>query len=472
MHPRRVKLALVLLAGISTSCILFFRLRRSWMGPLDAFAVYVETVLEDAATVALRRPELRELGQPSLSGVTFQRPPSGSLLSSNPRLLAELVPDICKRLEGKTVYLVGPPSTSYQVHSFIIDALKPENATHTTFCSGPSTCPFHTLCHSIPTPSEPETFVQPSARRFTTPADVVSTNSSLFRYILSDTLFAGPSPNDPRYHLPNVDPRTGVRVSDARWTRQASKANITILSRAPIPAPAWSHDASSSNLSWLGRLRDTEATHPEPLTHLFSGILLVVRALVNDGLSDPEKVVRAALHTTISIFLPSVLATLDDLLYHREYHSILGQQLVLWHGSWYLPTSCLVTADIYGPQAMTRILAQTTASSTPWNIYHNAQVYMQDTLLAKLLPAYGISYLSFLSTSGKPTNTLSASSYHDIFGRDASCFQRAFDSPRGVLMGRVFLDTLLSSMEAWEERVDISRQAGYGQNDHHMSASR
>ena len=77
--------------------------------------------------------------------------------------------------------------------------------------------------------------------------------------------------------MPSVDPRTGARVIDSRWVRYAasSKADIHVLYRGPVPAPAWRYnknddsDPPARNLTWLTTLRALEQKHAEPLSDLF-----------------------------------------------------------------------------------------------------------------------------------------------------------------------------------------------------------
>lgn len=204
----------------------------------------------------------------------------------------------------------------------------------------------------------------------------------------------------------HVDPRTGTRIIDSRWVRYAasSKADIIVLNRGPLPAPAWSYDnknvspARNSNLTWwLTTLRALEQRHrhAEPLSDLFAGIL---SRLDDDDDDDPSAepdtdrtklVVKAALHSTISTFLPSLLSTLNRLHENAaagHHRPILGskKKQVLWYGSWFLPVSCapdslsvfFSSTDLESDHPrylLAQLLTQAEAMNNPWSAYYNAQ---------------------------------------------------------------------------------------------------
>jgi hypothetical protein len=187
--------------------------------------------------------------------------------------------------------------------------------------------------------------------------------------------------------MPSVDPRTGVRVIDSRWVRHAasSKASILVLNRGPLPAPAWSYNnnaSSARNLTWLTTLRALEQEHAaEPLSDLFADVL---SHLDHPAESDFKKlVINAALHTTISTFLPSLLSTLSKLREHTGHRAILGwkKKPVLWYGSWFLPVSCAPNSlSVFSSSSesdpwrlLVRLLAQAEATDDPWSAYYNAQ---------------------------------------------------------------------------------------------------
>ncbi|KAI0292549.1 hypothetical protein BC826DRAFT_969517 [Russula brevipes] len=395
---------------------------------------------------------------------------------------------VCRILQGKTIILVGPHDTLYQLHSFLLSALYlGTESTVRASCPGPSYCPFHPICQPPRSGSE----------SLLTPADVTSTNNSsaaLLRFLHSGNLNPSPTQEERGHDHPLVDPRTDVRVIDSRWVRQAAaKASVLVLNRSPLPAPAWSYTtstaaASARNLTWLSTLRALELAHPEPLSHHFTGVL---SRLDNDehehehshhrhgrharrprrpsaGDSDAQQVVRAALHTTLSTFLPALLQTLRTLRAHARHRPVLGKKPVLWYGSWFLPRSCSPDSlsafasasdsragrDDHPPRRrrllLARLLAEAEAMDDPWNAYYNAQVYMHDRLLAQLLPTYGVHYLSSLSTVAPPVRARHFGKVTALtVSPDWSCIQRVFETPRGAVMGQKFLRDFVDALDSW-----------------------
>ncbi|KAH9988043.1 hypothetical protein BJV77DRAFT_1070270 [Russula vinacea] len=251
-----------------------------------------------------------------------------------------------------------------------------------------SSCPSHPLCHPIiklpsPSSSDSGSGLGPDTRYGTYgygyeplgPVDVKE---------------------DVRPSVPSVDPRTGVRVIDSRWVRYAasSKANILVLNRGPLPAPAWSYNNNNEhsnasfaarNLTWLSALRALEQEHAEPLSDLFADVLSRLdHAHAHDLLSETDTktlLISAALHSTISTFLPSLLSTLSKLRKHAGHRAILGgEKPVLWYGSWFLPVSCVPdslsvfsSSESNPRRLLVRLLVQAEAMDNPWSAYNNAQ---------------------------------------------------------------------------------------------------
>jgi hypothetical protein len=202
--------------------------------------------------------------------------------------------------------------------------------------------------------------------------------------------------------VPSVDPRTGARVIDSRWVRYAasSKADILVLNRGPLPAPAWSYNKNKNNggsesparnLTWLSTLRALEQKHAEPFSDLFADVLSRLdhhhdhdHDHDDSESAEPDViklVIDAALHSTIGTFLPSLLSTLSRLREHAGHRPILGTKPVLWYGSWFLPVSCapdslsvFSSSESDDPRhLLAQLLAQAEAMNNPWSAYYNAQ---------------------------------------------------------------------------------------------------
>jgi hypothetical protein len=374
---------------------------------VDAFH-FVDALLDDALYVSLyithtRRPH-------TYLGANTHRPASTYPHPGLDALRAQL----CQILRGRSIFLVGPHETLYQLHSFLLAVLRPDTtiparASCPASPSLSSSCPSHPLCHPIIKSRPPplnsgassdsgSAFGFGSGPGFDagyealTP-DISSTNgsgsgsnsSTVLRFLHSGNL--NPQ-GDVRLSVPSVDPRTGVRVIDSRWVRHAasSKASILVLNRGPLPAPAWSyHDASESsarNLTWLTTLRALEQEHTEPLSDLFADVLSRLDRRHHHESNTKELVINAALHSTVSTFLPSLLSTLSKLREHTGHRAILGgKKPVLWYGSWFLPVSCAPESlSVFAPSAesdpwrlLVRLLAQAEAMDNPWSAYYNAQ---------------------------------------------------------------------------------------------------
>ena len=386
---------------------------------MDAFSL-VDALLDEALYVSLSitqaphqdgrpRAHLGHKGADALPPAPTYLPPfANSALG-----LATLRVRLCQVLQGRSIFLVGPHETMYQLHSFLLTVLRPDPApgptmAPTTRASCPaspslsSSCPSHALCHPIikllPPPPLSFGYGSSSGHSFgsghasgyeiTTSSDAPSTNSnnsgSLLRFLHSGNLNPAPTQGD---SAPSVDPRTGVRVTDSRWVRHAasSKASILVLNRGPLPAPAWSHhDAASSarNLTWLTTLRALEQEHAEPLSDLFADVLSRLDRHLPLESDTKELAIGAALHSTISTFLPSLLSTLNKLREHAGHRAILGgKKPVLWYGSWFLPVSCAPKSlSVFSSSSesdpwrlLVRLLAQAEAMDNPWSAYYNAQ---------------------------------------------------------------------------------------------------
>ena len=90
-----------------------------------------------------------------------------------------------------------------------------------------------------------------------------------------------------------------------------------------------------------------------------------------------------------------------------------------------------------------------------------ASVYMHDRLLARLLPAYGVFYISSLTTIAPPSEVGQTShqgeglflyylhSYSSATGERWSCIRRVFETPRGLLMGQKFLRNFIDALGSW-----------------------
>ena len=277
---------------------------------------------------------------------------------STPRIPAKLSTHICTLLAGKRILFVGP-ETTYYLHSLWLNSLQRyEGRLHD--CLGQAYCVFHHICRSPVNGSEEDLdiFV---GRKKKTPSSLMlsSTKSSLLQYALSTTLHASDDQHDPAYTLPVIDPRTGVRSHNNYWLRRARKADVTVMNRGPLPAPAWSYDSKHRSGNW-SFVDDLWYNHN--LSYLDAEI-------VADSFEN--RLINAALYATISWFLPSVIQSLRVM----GKDSGIQRSLLVWHGSWFLQPSCTKTGQPEGVSSSRGFweVNDTNALIDPWSFYHNAQ---------------------------------------------------------------------------------------------------
>jgi hypothetical protein len=232
---------------------------------------------------------------------------------------------LCSVLSGQNSLFVGPTPT-FHLHSHILETTANISQTQTQSCLRPELCTFHHICRSPSTvPIDPGRFKESPS-----PRDLIETGSSVLRYVLSSTLYHSPDKEDSRYTLPYVDPETGVRIRDGCWIRKARKADVIVLNRGPVPAPASTYTT-----------RDWSFVDKFPLIYTTS------RA----DSKQLHRIINAAVHVTLNTFLHEILQTLRTI---RTDKLIRGHgKHILWHGS---------TLDVGIMDA-----------DDPWALYHNTQ---------------------------------------------------------------------------------------------------
>ncbi|EGO00895.1 hypothetical protein SERLA73DRAFT_159526 [Serpula lacrymans var. lacrymans S7.3] len=206
------------------------------------------------------------------------------------------------------------------------------------------------------------------------------------QFVLSQSLLPLSDASAWQYNSPVIDPLTDVRVRDNYWLRHARSADVILLNRGPLPAPASTYASHSGNWSYAKDLPTyLEAIRPnswEDQPFIYDNKHMQTRLLVN-----------AALHVTLTSFLPSLVQTLNAL--HHDVN--LRHKLVIWHDSHFMHQSHsdkkprLRRHHFLGDYLLFRGHLQ--IAEDPWKFYHNAQVYMQNYAIRRLLPHFGIQYL-------------------------------------------------------------------------------
>lgn len=258
----------------------------------------------------------------------------------------DIIPDavtrICDTLAGKRIVFVGP-LTTYHLHNLWLEALEAHEG-HSLNCPGPEFCIFHHICY----PRRNGTYLDIDKQRFPKNQELRDTNSAILQYVLSSSLVANRDKNSYLYARPVMDPRTNIRMRNYYWLRKAQKANILVLSHAPVPAP------------------------PATYAQFFEG----KHATTGSIWSNPWKshllqaeLVSLAFNATISVFLPSLRAALTTMQNDNQIRSTLK----IWHGHWALDPEC---TNLGLPQHVPRLGQFWTADRhhvDPWTFYFNLQ---------------------------------------------------------------------------------------------------
>lgn len=244
---------------------------------------------------------------------------------------------LCHAHAKKRILFVGPELT-YHLHLLWLDALSSiEQRDHS--CRGPAFCTFHHICQPL-TDNKPD-IEHNRHQQLPTNTDLIARNSSLIRYIMSSSLYASKARSEEHYAVPQMGVGTGVRLRDMPWIQQARKSDVVLLHRAPLPAPAWTYDGSRRG-NW---------TFVDDLDAYFD--------LESSNLAD--RVINAALHATLTQFLPTLRQTLRTIGIDEELRR--RKPLWIWHSNLYETNPCL--ADVR-PELLIN-------TSDLWALYHNAQ---------------------------------------------------------------------------------------------------
>ncbi|KIJ65848.1 hypothetical protein HYDPIDRAFT_166856 [Hydnomerulius pinastri MD-312] len=248
-----------------------------------------------------------------------------------------------------------------------------------------------------------------------TPHQLVETESALVNYIISDTLFSSRDESSWQYTVPSLDHSSGIQLHETYWLPAARKAGIVVLGHGPMSAPG---ETYSGNWSFLDSV-------PNHIDKIMTGSKARERnktsthrkIWLNHG---PFDIVNAAVHFTVSKFLPDVLQVLKSI---REEVRPGRRKRLIWASSWYyLPgrgsvrTALLSrhrrsyfmsifwnTRSAVSPErldVMYQLGASLDAESMgmshtkdPWTLFHNMQVFLQNCVLRELLPRHGIAFL-------------------------------------------------------------------------------
>ena len=377
-----------------------------------------------------------------------------SPLCSSTRRIVNSAAELCTLLSAKNILLVGPETTFY-LHSLWLHAL--EDLEKRRFhCLGPEFCTLHRICQHQSGRSENFTVDNDDGhfRRPPRQQDLVDSSASLLRYVLSTSLHTSDNPHDAVYVRPVVDRATGVRVRSGYWRAHARKADVIILNRGPLPAPAWTYGDGNSEGNW---------SFVDELYLDNSTIYL------KESKSFATRLINAALHVTLVSFLPSTIRSLTAL---RE-DPVLRQKILIWHGSWYLQQLCPVNHSLAKHNLLVGNLrypfsSQTSSTIDPWSLYYNAQgwtylsyvvlysdliiaVYMQNRLMQDILPHFGIVFFPQATPSHPPADIQfpdrKATASHNKQSHTKDCLTYPFSTFGAKAMETIFLGGLVRLAE-------------------------
>ncbi|TEB37433.1 hypothetical protein FA13DRAFT_1726532 [Coprinellus micaceus] len=293
--------------------------------------------------------------------------------SPSPDIAQDASTRICAHLAGKRIVFVGP-LTTYHLHNLWLEALEAHDG-HPFNCPGPEFCIFHHICYPGRNGSS---YLDGDKQRFPKNQELRDTQSAVLQYVLSSSLVANRNKNDYLYTRPVMDPRTNMRMRNYYWLRKARKANVLILSQAPVPAPPTTYAQYRAG-EWkpcLSRLLPNFWTAP----------------------TLKEDIVSLALNVTFSVFLPSV----RDVIHAIQMDNQIRNTLTIWHGHWPLEPRC-TNAGL--PQHLPRLEQFWTSKRDrvdPWTFYYNIQIHIQDYILPRILPHFDVLYLPISVPPGEP----------------------------------------------------------------------
>ncbi|KAJ4483730.1 hypothetical protein J3R30DRAFT_3285360 [Lentinula aciculospora] len=324
---------------------------------------------------------------------------------------------LCPLLRRKKILFVGP-ETTFHLHANLLQAFElHENRSHS--CLGTEFCTFHQICQVPRSPDSTEPFFPPGGfKKYPSNRELVASQSGILKYILSNSLYAGSDMQDPRYtnSIAQIDRQSGVRQKERYWLGQARKADVLVLNRGPLPAPAWTYDGTRrGNWSFaqktVGPRRDRQFRREDR----------------NDF--GREKILDIALRVTVETFLPEVVETLRTLSKETQRH----KQAVLWHGSWIIEPACAVK----NAQGMSVLDSRMDS----WTLFYNAQVQMQNHVLRALLSHYRVLFIPMFAPSRRSHEEDLGYSKKLIMGRK-DCLRYRFGSileetTRSALLGGV-----------------------------------
>src|ERR1700733_729160 len=161
-----------------------------------------------------------------------------------------IISHICEHLQGKRLLLVGD-RVQYSLHNLILHRLGVDRGNAGRVCAGAQFCNWHQICpqpayplkrfafNSSTSPdNEALTYTPAFSEKYLIPAN--QSYIGIMRYAQSTSLLLTSKRSDRRLNDPYVASSTSVRENESFWRFWLADSDITVLSKGPVPAPAWS----------------------------------------------------------------------------------------------------------------------------------------------------------------------------------------------------------------------------------------
>lgn len=343
------------------------------------------------------------------------------------------ISQICDHLQGKRLFLVGD-RVQYSLHNLILHRFGADQGNALRLCAGAGFCNWHQICPQVTHPitsSEVNSSTPPydklmqyplsSSDKHTIPANW--SHVGITRYAQSTTLLLTNKRSDRRlndYHIPSS---TDVRENESFWRFWLLSSDITVLSKGPVPAPAWSWKrardpslgASDRSGFALRPVRDAGFSKAFQNFTMPSGRMLAASTLPsNVHMYTATDIIEAATRATVEIWLPAAMRTLSTL--RDDPDGTLRNKVIVWRGEWFAQGRCNQVDTLMRKRALENVLGLEKRVKRqyvldPWLSFHNVQgmrlpsvtlfvlifrivtVLLQSLCLQQLLPYFDITYL-------------------------------------------------------------------------------
>lgn len=306
-----------------------------------------------------------------------------------------IISHICEQLQGKRLLLVGD-RVQYSLHNLILHRLGVDRGNASRLCAGAEFCNWHQICPqlahplkcsplnpSTPLDNEPLTCAPAFLEKHFIPAN--QSYIGIMRYAQSTSLLLTSKRSDRRLNDPYLPSSTGVRENESYWRFWLAGSDITVLSKGPMPAPAWSwKGATDSSLSFS----DMPGFALRPVwDRVFSKAFENFTMPYGRSLADSvlpfnvheytaADIIKAAIRATIEVWLPATMRTLYTL--RNDLDGPARNKVIVWRGEWFAQSRCNQIDMTARQRSLEDVLglgkrAKSQYVEDPWLAFHNVQ---------------------------------------------------------------------------------------------------